>query len=145
MLIAKKEPTTSALIAPCGLDCRLCRAYAREKNPCPGCRSEDNRHKAAGCITCRIKNCRLLVEKGLEFCSGDCPQYPCADMLRLNKRYTSKYTVSPLENLNGIRENGLDRFVESENTKWACPRCGSLLCMHKAECLACEYEWRTQG
>jgi hypothetical protein len=26
------------LVAPCGMNCGICRAYLREKNKCPGCR-----------------------------------------------------------------------------------------------------------
>jgi hypothetical protein len=63
-------------------------------------------------------------------------------MLRLNKRYTTKYAVSPLENLRIIHETGLERFVEVENAQWACPECGAMLCMHQARCLGCGFEWR---
>ncbi len=31
--VTKIEPMTAILIAPCGMNCRLCRAYVRERNP----------------------------------------------------------------------------------------------------------------
>lgn len=39
------------LIAPYGLNSSLCRAFIRDQNPCPGCRSGD-RNKSNACLTC---------------------------------------------------------------------------------------------
>jgi hypothetical protein len=38
----KINVTNSILIAPCGINGRLCRAYFREKNVYPGCRGDDS-------------------------------------------------------------------------------------------------------
>lgn len=127
------------LIAPCGLNCRLCYAYIREKNHCPGCRGDDTQ-KMKSCLACRIKNCEKLVEGGFQYCY-ECDIFPCALMKRLAKRYRTKYGVNPFENLNTIQENGIDHFVEIEMTKWTCPECGTILCMHKPQCLSCGYDW----
>jgi hypothetical protein len=34
-----------SLIAPYGMNCILCQVHMREKNPCPGCRGDDNLEK----------------------------------------------------------------------------------------------------
>lgn len=47
------EPT---LIAPCGINCGICRAYLREKNKCPGCRLF-NAQEPVSIARCKIKNC----------------------------------------------------------------------------------------
>jgi hypothetical protein len=135
------QTTLSTLpIAPCGIDCRLCSAYQREKNHCPGCRVDDP-FKSTYCINCRIKNCEKLAAGKLDFCFG-CEAYPCARIKHLEKRYTSRYCTSVLENLRIIQTGGLAAFIEGEDQKWACSQCGALLCMHKTKCLACGYPWR---
>lgn len=54
------------LVAPCGMNCRLCVAYVRKKNPCPGCRGADE-GKPRHCVACAIKNCEIIgrSESGL--------------------------------------------------------------------------------
>jgi hypothetical protein len=127
------------LVAPCGIDCQLCYAYLREKNHCPGCRGDDSQ-KMKSCLACRIKSCEKLVEGGFQYCF-ECDTFPCDRVKHLDKRYRTKYGVNPFENLNTIQENGIDAFVEIEMTKWTCPECGTILCMHKPQCLSCGYEW----
>jgi hypothetical protein len=127
------------LIAPCGINCRLCYAYIREKNHCPGCRGDDSQ-KMKSCLACRIKNCEKLMEGDFKYCY-ECDTFPCMLVKHLDKRYRTKYGTQPIENLIWIKTEGIERFVESENMKWTCPECGVMLCMHKPQCLTCGYEW----
>ncbi len=131
--------TNPFLIAPCGIDCRLCRAYSRDNVTCPGCRGDD-RAKSKSCVNCKIKNCEKLAQGKFEYCF-ECGDYPCARLVHLDKRYRTRYGTSVLENLAGIQAGGILNFVKSENIKWACPQCGNLLSMHKPQCLFCGYEW----
>lgn len=135
----KTNSTSRVLIAPCGLNCRLCRAYARDRNPCPGCRGDDT-WKANACVTCKIKNCEKLVKGKLEYCF-DCDEFPCALLDHLDKRYKTKYRTSVIDNLLSIKDFGIRNFIENENKKWTCPGCGAMLCMHKPDCLSCGYVW----
>ncbi len=128
-----------AIIAPCGINCSLCRAYIRERQPCPGCRGVDER-KSNACITCAIKNCKELAAGGFQFCSF-CDKFPCADLKRLEKRYQTRYGVSVIANLQRIKTIGVERFLAEETAKWTCPECGSLLCMHKPQCVSCGHTW----
>lgn len=131
-------PTT--LIAPCGMNCRLCRAYVRDKNACPGCRGGDS-SKSKSCIACQIKNCEKIVSGRIKYCFG-CDSFPCARLNHLDKRYRTKYGMSMIENLHTVRSLGIRRFIENEKKKWACPECGGLLCVHKSECIYCQHVWR---
>ncbi len=88
------------IIAPCGLNCSLCRAYIRERNPCPGCRGSEI-NKSNACLTCAIKNCKELAAGGHQFCSS-CDKFPCAELLHLDARYKAKYGVSAIGNLQHI-------------------------------------------
>lgn len=127
-----------SLIAPCGLNCRLCRAYNRERNRCPGCRGDDSQ-KSPSCVNCKIKNCTEL--EGKRFCHS-CRKFPCDNFKLLEKRYSTKYGLSLVENLNHIREHGVRAFIRNEKMKWQCPKCSSLLCVHKTECVVCKYQWK---
>jgi hypothetical protein len=129
-----RTKTPSILIAPCGMNCGLCMAYMRERNRCSGCNT-DSTQKARHCFTCRIKNC---TERNGDssFCFS-CEKYPCTRLRQLDKRYRTKYSMSMLENLNGIRVSGLDRFMEVENQRWACPKCGYPICVHNKICYHC--------
>lgn len=128
------------LIAPCGINCRLCMAYGREKRACPGCRGDDAA-KAKSCLTCRMKNCEKLVKGGFEYCF-ECDTFPCERVIHLDIRYRTTYAASPIDNLVYIRNNGIMKFVDTENERWACPECGAILCMHRPQCLSCGYTWR---
>ncbi len=134
------NPTNVTLIAPCGIDCGRCAAYLRKRNPCPGCRAVDP-HMPKTRVQCRIKNCERLAAGGFMYCA-ECDQMPCEYVAHLDKRYRTKYGTSVVENLLLIRKRGVIALVKSENTRWACPRCGAMLCMHKPACLSCGYVWR---
>jgi len=137
------ELNSLALVAPCGLNCRVCRAHLRERNPCPGCRSDDG-SKPPGRVACQIKQCSELTQiDGYSWCSGDACL--CQPMQRLERRYTTKYGVSPMENLEKIQTTGLRQFVASEDERWVCPHCGSGLCMHQPGCPGCGHPWRSSS
>lgn len=128
---------TSKLIAPCGMNCGICIGYLREKNKCPGCRKigKDN---SDYCKKCIIKNCKILKEKGMKFCSDKCKKYPCKRLKNLDKRYKTKYAMSMLENLAKIKELGVREFVKNEKIRWACKKCNGTICVHKKHCLNCK-------
>lgn len=129
-----------ALIAPCGMNCRLCFAYMRTRNPCPGCRGDD-RGKPKTRVRCRIKNCKRRIGGKVGYCC-DCSSFPCELLTHLDERYRAKYGMSMIENLKSIRVSGIQDFVRSEQVKWACPGCGATICVHQARCLACQRKWR---
>jgi len=63
----------------------------------------------------------------------------------LDKRYTKKYGMSMIDNLNMIDEFGIRYFIRNEKEKWICPECGQMICAHKTECLSCGYKWQQTG
>jgi len=90
----------SSLIAPCGMNCRLCRAYVREKKACPGCRGNDNL-KSKSAAHCLIKHCEIRALK-IKYCY-DCEKYLCDRLRHLDKRYITKYGMSMIGNLENIK------------------------------------------
>lgn len=126
----------SNLIAPCGMNCAICFGHIREKNKCPGCNLIKN-EKSDYCRKCIIKNCTLLKENKMKFCSDKCDKYPCKRLKSLDKRYRTKYGMSMIENLYNIQKTGVKKFIDSEDKKWRCIKCGSILCVHRDLCLNC--------
>lgn len=124
------------LIAPCGMNCAICMAYLREKNRCPGCREIDI-NKPDTRSKCKIKNCEYIAIKKNKFCIG-CDKLPCQRMKNLDKRYRTKYDMSMLENLEYIKQNGIEKFVKKERERWRCPKCGGVICVHRKICYDCE-------
>ncbi|MFO7448072.1 MAG: DUF3795 domain-containing protein [Ignavibacteriaceae bacterium] len=125
---------TSELIAPCGINCGTCYAFLRDKKKCPGCRNLTDEYNIS-CIRCTIRNCNLLAESGLKFCHS-CKR-PCQRLKGLDKRYKAKYGMSMLENLENIKKHGIRTFVKNEKTRWSCPNCGNVICVHREECTYC--------
>jgi len=132
----------TTLIAPCGINCGLCSAYIRARNPCPGCLAPV-RAETGHRTTCSIKYC---AEPGgparkRRFCFS-CGKFPCQRLLNLDRRYRTKYGVSMLENLANVRAHGVAAFVRREKVRWLCPSCGATLCVHRRQCVACGAERR---
>jgi hypothetical protein len=126
------------LIAPCGMNCGICKYHYREKKQCPGCRVEDV-NKSKSCRECIIINCDVITKNHAEFCF-ECTKGPCKRLKNLDKRYRTKYHMSMLENLKCINEQGLDSFLEKESQKWTCPQCGGIVTCHGGMCLQCGFE-----
>lgn len=127
-------------IAPCGMNCRLCRAYVRDRNPCPGCGGDDA-FKTKVRIECYIKNCEKLTDAEVKFCFN-CDSFPCARLKHLDQRYRRNYGMSMVENLEYMKSFGIGRFVRKEKQKWTCPKCGEILCVHEPRCPSCQHKWR---
>lgn len=117
------------LIAPCGMNCNLCRGYLREKNTCSGCNSSGN--KPNYCHRCSIKNCQILQQNKWKYCSSTCEQYPCARLKSLDTRYRAKYAMSMLDNLEYIEKQGIRKFIQKEEKKWI--KNNMVYCVHRKE------------
>lgn len=124
-------------IAPCGINCTLCMAYLRKRNKCNGCRATNTWNPKTR-VECKIKNCSSLNIADRNFCY-ECEQYPCKILKNMDSRY-KKYKVSLIENLENIREAGLEIFQKADNKKWKCAICGGVICMHKGVCNDCGKE-----
>jgi len=132
------------LIAPCGMNCRLCWSFIRERNPCSGCRrpcrestEKEKKHRSS----CRIKNCDQLSKGGAKYCSDKCSRFPCTRLKQLDERYKSKFGMSMLDNLMMINDTGIREFIRREKIKWTCPKCDELLSVHRSKCRFCGYDW----
>lgn len=125
----------SSMIAPCGINCGVCSAYLRERNTCTGCRGADF-DKCITRIRCKMKTCDALQDGKTKYCF-ECMDFPCDILKHLDKRYRASYRMSPIENLEDIRDSGIREFLRSESAKWTCSGCGGTVCVHNGCCLSC--------
>ena len=111
------------LIAPCGMNCAVCKAHLRDKSEENYCRGCNNNPVYAYCQKCKMRNCN---EKKSSFC--DCENMPCTRLKQLDKRYRTKYGMSMVENLEFIKQHGLGAFVKQQNAKYVTKK--GIFCVH---------------
>ncbi|MBU1626668.1 DUF3795 domain-containing protein [bacterium] len=101
-----------------------------DKIECYGCKSE---HVAEFARSCRIRECAR--EKGLEFCI-ECDDFQCErfmDFLEANAAHPRIH----LDNLERIKEAGLDAWLSEQKKRWSCPDCGRKFHFDEATCVQC--------
>lgn len=124
------------LIAPCGMNCGLCYAYHRVEKHCPGCR---NGVTMPSCVKCSKKLCD---KRSGEYCF-QCAIFPCVKLKQLDKRYRTKYEMSMIENLEIIRDHGMESFLKREDSRWVTAE--GVYCVHtKKRILINEVDQETQ-
>ena len=117
------QPIRKELIAPCGMNCAVCRGYLRNKNRCEGCR-KINENEPVSRFSCKLRVC---PERKNAYCF-DCIKFPCQRLKQLDKRYRTKYDMSEIGNLEYIRDNGIRKFLKKENNRWV--RGKEIFCVH---------------
>jgi len=131
------------LIAPCGMNCAVCSGYLALRYDvkskgirmpyCKGCRPRDKK-----CAFLK-KRCELLLNDKVEFCY-ECKDFPCERLEHIDNRYQTFFRMSLMENLESIKRNGMSRFLEAQEEKWRCPKCGEVICCHNGLCFNCDLD-----
>lgn len=129
------------LIAPCGMNCALCSRYLAyinnlKRSQCSGCRPGNLK-----CTylfgKCTGMNSILQGNDKAGFCY-ECSEYPCKQIDRMDKRYRENYGMSVKENLERIREVGVEQFAKEQNEEYRCSRCDGLISVHNRKCFQCD-------
>ena len=129
----------SDLIAPCGMNCAICKNYLSYTHGVPTKRGKVSHCK--GCVP-RAKNCYIkrgcpkLSKHQLKSCS-QCDTAPCKNLARLDKRYRERYDMSMVENLKTINATGMDGFLAEQAQKYRCSSCGGVVSVHDKKCYTC--------
>ncbi len=137
------------LLAPCSLYCGVCGILIAHRNndkkfkerlasfygvlpeeiACKGCLS-DERFKY--CQTCPVRSC--TEEKGLEGCHK-CNEFPCSFIdnfpVPVGKKVILRATPTR-------RDIGTEKWVEQEEARYLCPRCGYTLFRGTKRCRSCK-------
>lgn len=134
----KNDKFTEELIAPCGMNCRICIGYfgytmssKKRKMKCIGCKPRDK-----SCAFLK-KYCKKLRKKEFNYCY-ECSDFPCSHLEKLDRLYRERYKMSMIENLEYIRDKGIDAFLKQQEKKYQCPECGGVICVHNNICYSCE-------
>lgn len=131
------------MIAPCGINCGVCKAYLAYSRGVPYKKGE-----VYHCTGCRVrdKNCAFIKrdcektrKKQLLFCY-QCVDMPCENLAKLDQYYNARYGVSLVENLKIIKEKGIDEFLKRQKEKYRCPNCGGIISMHDGRCYNCGFQ-----
>jgi hypothetical protein len=140
---AMRTTIDPAIIAPCGMNCALCSGYLALKNDV-----KNKGIKMIHCQGCRPRNkkcaflkghCSKLTKGEVTFCF-ECSGFPCDRLRTMDNRYRSRYRMSMIENLNFIKENGMEKFLEDQEKTWKCQSCGELISCHNGLCFNCDLE-----
>ncbi len=113
------------LIAQCGMNCALCRAFLAYSHE-----TQKVRGRVTHCAGCRpgakkcyvIRACPKLRKKQIQSCS-ECDSVPCEKLAHLDKRYRERYGMSMVENVKMIKSKGIDEFLKSQAKTHNCPNC----------------------
>ena len=134
----KNDKFSEDLIAACGMNCRICIGYfgytmsgKKRKMRCIGCKPRDK-----SCAFLK-KYCKKLSKNEIDYCY-ECSDFPCSHLEKLDKLYRERYNMSMIENLEYIRDNGMDSFLKKQKKKYQCPECGGVICVHNGICYSCE-------
>lgn len=148
------------LTGRCGLYCGACiiyRAYKdseqlqkriAEERTARGedCKPEEIR--CEGCQTVLVdgwnskewgRNCKIvkcLQGKKLDFCY-ECDTYPECKKFLVVSDSCLKHGESLTENLSRIEAGKVEEWLEEEDEKWRCQKCGNPISMHLGECHWC--------
>jgi hypothetical protein len=130
---------TPELLAPCGMNCGVCKWYLAYSRGIPKQRGKVTH--CSGCIprnkNCFIKRgCKKLSQNKIRFCF-ECEQMPCKNLNRLDTRYTNRYGTSLVENLKQLQAKGIQDFLENQETKHQCPKCNDVISIHDKKCYSC--------
>lgn len=107
---------------PCGIYCGACGA-----TDCDGCGSVR--------IDDWVKNCKFRIcasDKKLESCSF-CSEYPCEELdVFMHDKWSHHWTMAP--NLEYIKNNGIEKWLQSQKQEWVCKHCGSEIKWYQKTC-----------
>src|SRR5512140_3537381 len=105
----------SQLIAPCGINCAVCAAHLRTRNVCPGCRA-NGADKPVTRIQRKMKASGKARGNDAKFCC-QCEEIPCDRLALQDKRYRTRYRMSPIEELQRLKEAGVRRFLAEKRKR----------------------------
>ncbi len=153
--IIKMSDVKKELLAPCGLYCGVCRIYQahRDNNlefkkdvlptlkdygaktvddiACTGCLSDGVIFHF--CRTCPVKDC--IKNKEIKGCY-QCDKFPCNIINDWPDPLDKKVMLRAIPTW---RDLGTEKWVEKEEERYQCPKCGNLLFHGVKKCKKCNF------
>jgi hypothetical protein len=134
---------TADLIAPCGMNCGICKAYLAYSRGVP-----QQKGKVTHCSGCLARNkncafikrsCEKIRKQQLRFCH-QCADMPCKRLAKLDEHYRQRYCMSMVENQKMIRQKGIDEFLKNQAERYRCPSRGDVISVHDGKCYRCGFQ-----
>jgi hypothetical protein len=133
----KNDDFSENLIAPCGMNCRICIGYfgytmsgKKRKMKCIGCKPRDK-----SCAFLK-KYCKKLTKKEFDYCF-ECSDFPCIHLEKIDKVYRERYNMSMIKNLKDIKQYGIEEFLKEQKSRYICLECNGVICVHNGKCYQC--------
>ena len=145
----------------CGLYCGTCPSYlAQQKNDiarlaeqsrlkgipveeviCNGCHSD---RVAPRCVNCAAGFRQCATEKNVMWCF-QCDEFPCQrlrDFRDVHVVNGISHHEHVIEDLQYMKEHGVEQWVEEQEKAGRCPQCGEMLYWFVRECPNCQTKIR---
>ena len=130
-------------LAPCGVFCGVCPSFDKT---CLGCASENKDQKRTSKWNCKIRNC-CYNEKNKNYCI-ECDDFPCKTHKEKlihshpnNPKYKYRHEIP--ENFKKMEEMDLESYLEYQDKKWSCTRCGARIEFYHNRCVECGKKMKT--
>jgi predicted amidophosphoribosyltransferase len=107
-----------------------------EEIRCDGCLSD---HVYGPCTDCRHGFRRCAEEKKVTWCF-QCPDFPCKRLEDFSKIHVVNgiwHHKRIIENLQFMKDRGIDEWVKQQEKEGACPSCGKMLYWYSLKCPRC--------
>ncbi|MDD4309802.1 MAG: DUF3795 domain-containing protein [Candidatus Cloacimonetes bacterium] len=100
--------------------------------------TEPNEQPCKGCSADYQANCEFVVcNKQHQTAScAFCPEFPCAMITNFKDNEWEHHQVV-LENLQRIKEIGIETWLTEQKKAWQCPSCGCRTQWYQTECTRC--------
>lgn len=129
--------------AYCGLYCgACCSMITHEKSQgdasAMAMETDPKELPCTGCDATYQQNCEFIVcnkAHGTESCAF-CPEFPCAMIVKFKDDEWEHHQVV-LDNLNRIKEIGIEGWLKEQQEYWQCPKCGKRTQWYQKQCNHC--------
>jgi hypothetical protein len=153
----KMKKNISDLVGICGLYCGNCPFYLAyrkkdttqlekiskesgipvEKIRCDGCLS---RKPSIHCITCKLGFRECAADHKVTWCF-QCSDFPCKrleDFLNIHIVNGKSHHAKVIENLEFMKDHGIEKWVELQKRSSSCMDCGNQLYWFESKCSKCK-------
>lgn len=111
--------------------------YSADEIRCDGCLSEK---VYPACIDCRAGFRRCAQERNVTWCF-QCQEFPCQrlrDFLDIHIVNGISHPAKLIEELQSMKDRGIDAWIEKQEETDCCPRCGRILYWYDLQCSRCQ-------
>ena len=127
---------TEKVAGICGLFCGTCPAYPET---CEGCMSDK---LAEHCAVC-VPGFRACAREHNVIRCHECGEFPCSRLEQFSHEHIVNgicHHTHIIDNLQYMKDYGIDAFLDAQVHKTACPECGEFNIWYETECRRCGWE-----